>query len=110
MATNRVQGGIQQLLTAEQEAQHIVNSAKSAKTARLKQAQEEAEKERAEYRSQTELEFQGKVAQSSGDSGANVKRLEQETEAKIYHLKLEASRISQDVVKMLLKHVTTVKK
>lgn len=34
-----------------------------AKMARLKQAQEEAEKERAEYRSQTELEFQGKLAQ-----------------------------------------------
>lgn len=47
--------------------------------------------------------------QSSGDSGANVKRLEQETEAKIDHLKKEASRISPDVVSMLLRHVTTVK-
>ena len=47
--------------------------------------------------------------QSSGDSGANVKRLEQETEAKINHLKTESSRISQDVVDMLLKHVTTVR-
>lgn len=47
--------------------------------------------------------------QSSGDSGANVKRLEEETETKIHHLKTEASRISQDVVQMLLKHVTTVR-
>ena len=47
--------------------------------------------------------------QSSGDSGANVKRLEQETDAKIHHLKTEAGRISGDVVKMLLKHVTTVR-
>lgn len=47
--------------------------------------------------------------QSSGDSGANVKRLEQETEAKIQHLGTEAGRISDDVVHMLLKHVTTVK-
>lgn len=47
--------------------------------------------------------------QSSGDSGANVKRLEKETAAKIDNLKAEASRISQDVVQMLLKHVTTVK-
>lgn len=47
--------------------------------------------------------------QSSGDSGANVKRLEQETEGKIHHLKTESSRISPDVVQMLLRHVTTVK-
>lgn len=38
-----------------------------------------------------------------------MKRLEKETEAKIDHLKTEASRISHDVVQMLLKHVTTVK-
>jgi V-type H+-transporting ATPase subunit G len=49
------------------------------------------------------------IKQSSGDSGANVKRLEQETEAKIRHLKTEAARISYDVIQMLLKHVTTVK-
>ena len=47
--------------------------------------------------------------QSAGDSGSNVKRLEIETEAKINHLKKEASRISNDVAQMLLKHVTTVK-
>lgn len=77
--------------------------------ARLKQAKEEAEKEIAEYRAQLEYEFQKKVSQSSGDSGANVKRLEQETEEKIHHLKTEAERISGDVVSMLLKHVTSVK-
>ena len=47
--------------------------------------------------------------QSTGDSGANVKRLEQETDAKIHQLKSEAARISEDVVTMLLKYVTTVK-
>uniref|UniRef100_A0A6P4BL69 V-type proton ATPase subunit G n=1 Tax=Ziziphus jujuba TaxID=326968 RepID=A0A6P4BL69_ZIZJJ len=109
MASNRAQGGIQQLLAAEQKAQHIVNAARSAKTARLKQAKEEAEKEIAEYRAHVELEFKKKLAASSGDSGANVKRLEQETDAKIHHLKTEAARISNDVVQMLLKHVTTVR-
>ncbi|XP_010524314.1 PREDICTED: V-type proton ATPase subunit G1-like isoform X2 [Tarenaya hassleriana] len=79
------------------------------KMARLKQAKEEAEKEIAEYRAQMEQEFQRKLTESSGDSGANVKRLEQETDDKIHHLKTEASRISNDVVDMLLKHVTTVK-
>jgi len=108
-ASNRGQGGIQQLLAAEQDAQHIVNAARNAKLARLKQAKEEAEKEIAEYRAHVEREFQKKLAASSGDSGANVKRLEIETEQKISQLLSEGSRISDDVVQMLLKHVTTVK-
>ncbi|XP_077252922.1 V-type proton ATPase subunit G-like [Tasmannia lanceolata] len=109
MESNRGQGGIQLLLAAEQEAQRIVNAARNAKMARLKQAKEEAEKEIAQFRAQMEAEFQKKLAASSGDSGANVKRLEQETEAKIQHLKSQAERISHEVVHMLLKHVTTVK-
>ncbi|GKC04184.1 V-type proton ATPase subunit G 1-like protein, partial [Tanacetum coccineum] len=107
------------------------------KLARLKQAKEEAEREVAEFRAQMEAEFQRKLTegeseesillilvssfiffyhlylfyfgkQSSGDSGANVKRLEKETDEKIQHLKTEADRISSDVVAMLLKHITTV--
>ncbi|KAM3290058.1 V-type proton ATPase subunit G 2 [Capsicum baccatum] len=103
------QNGIQLLLAAEQEAQHIVSTARTAKQARLKQAKEEAEKEIAEFRAYMEAEFQRKLEQTSGDSGANVKRLELETDEKIEHLKTEASRVSSDVVKMLLRHVTTVK-
>ncbi|GFQ00263.1 v-type proton ATPase subunit g 1 [Phtheirospermum japonicum] len=109
MASSSSQNGIQLLLAAEQEAQNIVNAARTAKQARLKQAKEEAEKEIAEFRAQVEAEFQRKVAESSGDSGANVKRLELETDAKIQHLKTEASRISLDVVSMLRRQVTTVK-
>ncbi|XP_039021744.1 uncharacterized protein LOC120153955 isoform X2 [Hibiscus syriacus] len=77
-----------------------------AKMAGLRQAKEEAEKEIAEYHAQVEYEFQKK---SSGDSGENVKRLEIETDAKINHLKNEAARISHDVVRMLLKNMTTVR-
>ncbi|KAK6136126.1 hypothetical protein DH2020_030142 [Rehmannia glutinosa] len=109
MAASTSQNGIQLLLAAEQEAQHIVNAARTAKQARLKQAKEEAEKEIADFRAQMEADFQRKLAESSGDSGANVKRLELETDAKIQHLKTEASRISPDVVSMLLRQVTTVK-
>ncbi|KAK6790428.1 hypothetical protein RDI58_014228 [Solanum bulbocastanum] len=94
---------------AEQEAQHIVNAARSAKQARLKQAKDEAEKEIAEFRAFMEAEFQRKLEQTSGDSGANVKRLDQETFAKIQHLKAESESISNDVVQMLLRQVTTVK-
>ncbi|XP_034704211.1 V-type proton ATPase subunit G-like, partial [Vitis riparia] len=63
MESNRGQNGIQQLLAVEQEAQHIVNAARNAKMARLKQAKEEAEKEIAEFRVRMEKEFQRKVAE-----------------------------------------------
>ncbi|CAK8543844.1 unnamed protein product [Lathyrus sativus] len=109
MASNGGQGGIQQLLAAEHEAQAIVNAAKNEKYARLKQAKEEAEREIAEQRTLLENQFQQKLSASSGDSGANVKRLEQETDKKIHELKTEAARISGDVVSLLLKYVTTVK-
>ncbi|XP_038987672.1 V-type proton ATPase subunit G 1-like [Phoenix dactylifera] len=109
MGSSMRQGGIQQLLAAEQEAQHIVNAARNEKMARLKRAKEEAEKEVAEYRAHMEAQFQRKVVESSGDSGANVKRLEEETDVKIEYLKSQAASVSLDVVNMLLKHVTTVK-
>ncbi|XP_074285613.1 V-type proton ATPase subunit G 1-like [Silene latifolia] len=108
MEGSRNQNGIQLLLAAEQEAQHIVNAAKNAKMARLRQAKEEAEREIAEFRAQVEADFQRRLAESSGDSGANVKRLEQETDAKIEQLKAQASSISPEIVQMLLKYVTTV--
>ncbi|KAH9623019.1 hypothetical protein KSS87_007497 [Heliosperma pusillum] len=108
MAANGSQNGIQLLLAAEQEAQHIVNAAKNAKMARLRQAKEEAERDIADFRAQMEADFQRRLAESSGDSGANVKRLEQETDAKIEQLKSQASNISPQIVQMLLKYVTTV--
>ncbi|GAB2286810.1 V-type proton ATPase subunit G 1 [Dionaea muscipula] len=109
MEMNRGQNGIQLLLAAEQEAQHIVNAARNAKLARMKQAKEEAKEEIAAFRAQMEAEFQRKLKESSGDSGANVKRLEQETDEKIQQLKTQSASISPDVVQMLLKYVTAVK-
>ncbi|KAF7018146.1 unnamed protein product [Triticum aestivum] len=109
MDSSRRPSGIQQLLAAEQEAQQIVNAARAAKTARLRQAKEEAEREIAEYRAQMEADFQRKLTETSGDSGANVKRLEQETTVKIEQLKQQAANISPEVIQMLLRHVTTVK-
>lgn len=48
------------------------------------------------------------IKQGSGYSGSNVKRLEQETEEKIDHLKTDTARISNGIVQMLLKYTTTV--
>ncbi|PIN13437.1 Vacuolar H+-ATPase V1 sector, subunit G [Handroanthus impetiginosus] len=105
----RGQGGIQMLLTAEHEAQQIVTAARNLKMARLKQAKEEAEREVANYRSHLEAEYQKHISESSGSSDSTVKRLEAETEAKIQRLKESASKVSPEVVQMLLKYITTVR-
>ncbi|XP_024026655.1 V-type proton ATPase subunit G3 [Morus notabilis] len=106
MDSLRGQGGIQMLLTAEQEAQQIISSARSLRMTRLKQAKDEAEREVAVYRSNMEAEYQKKIAETSPESVA--KRLEEETEAKIENLKESGSKVTSDVVVMLLKYVTTV--
>ncbi|KAH1097267.1 hypothetical protein J1N35_014188 [Gossypium stocksii] len=103
------QGGIQMLLTAEQEAQHIVSSARNLKMARLKQAKEEAEKDVALFRSQMETEYQNKISESSGSSDNTVKRLEEETDKKIKALTKSTSMVSKEIIEMLMKHVTSVK-
>ncbi|XP_054785082.1 V-type proton ATPase subunit G 1-like [Prosopis cineraria] len=105
----RGQGGIQMLLTAEQEAQHIVSNARSLRTQRLKQAKEEAEREAALYKSHMESEYQKNLSETSGNAGSTVKRLEEETEAKINDLRASASKVSAEIVDMLLNHVTSVK-
>ncbi|KAL4576579.1 hypothetical protein LXL04_012675 [Taraxacum kok-saghyz] len=109
MEDYRRQGGIQQLLVAEQEARQIVNTARTAKLNRLKQAKNEADEEVAKYRAHMEKEFQKTISESSGFSGSNVKRLDEETVTKIDQLKKQAAKVSPEVVKMLMNHVTSIK-
>ncbi|XP_010433570.1 PREDICTED: V-type proton ATPase subunit G3 [Camelina sativa] len=105
MDSLRGQGGIQMLLTAEQEAGRIVSAARTAKLARMKQAKDEAEREMEEYRSKLEEEYQAQV--SGTDQEAITKRLDDETEGRIKNLKDSSSKVSKDIVKMLIKYVTT---
>ncbi|XP_016496707.1 V-type proton ATPase subunit G 1-like [Nicotiana tabacum] len=105
----RGQGGIQMLLTAEQEAQQIVSTARNVKMTRLRQAKEEAEMEVVNYRSHLEAEYKKTLYETSGSSDSTEKRLEIETEKKIQRLKKAASEASPDVIAMLLKHITTIK-
>ncbi|MED6195970.1 hypothetical protein PIB30_042848 [Stylosanthes scabra] len=99
------QGGIQMLLSAEQEAQLIVSNARSLRSKRLKQAQEEAEREAAQYRSQMEEEYQKSISETTGSSGSNVRKLEEETDASIRNIKRSASKVSSEVVDMMLKYI-----
>ncbi|KAK7340473.1 hypothetical protein VNO77_21177 [Canavalia gladiata] len=103
------QGGIQMLLTAEQEAQDIVSNARNLRTQRLKQAKVEAEREVTQYKSQMEDEYQKSISETTGSSGSNVKRLEEETETKMKNLKQSTSNVTTEVVDMLLKYVTNIK-
>ncbi|KAD7479800.1 hypothetical protein R6Q59_008642 [Mikania micrantha] len=109
MEDYRRQGGIQQLLVAEQEARQIVNAARTAKMSRLKQAKDEAEEEVAKYRAHMEKEYQKTFLESTGFSGLNVKRLDDETVEKIDHLKKQAAKVSPEVIALLMAQVTTVK-
>ncbi|TXG53422.1 hypothetical protein EZV62_022591 [Acer yangbiense] len=104
----RSQGGIQMLITAEQEAQQMITDARNLTMARLKQAKDEAEKEVARYRYHLEAEYQKKMSETSGSSDSTAKLLEEETEAKIRNMKGTASKVSKEVVDLLIKHVTTV--
>ncbi|CAN8325960.1 unnamed protein product [Cochlearia groenlandica] len=105
MDSVRGQGGIQMLLTAEQEAGRIVSAARTAKLARMKQAKDEAEKEMEEYRLKLEEEYQTQV--SGTDQETAAKRLDEETDGRIHSLKDSGSKVSKEVVKMLIKYVTT---
>ncbi|XP_020253116.1 V-type proton ATPase subunit G-like [Asparagus officinalis] len=109
MEAMRGQGGIQMLLTAEQEAQQIVSTARNKKMSRLKKAKEEAEREVIAYRASLESEYQKNISHSTGSSGSNAKRLDEETEVKINNLKNATESIRSDVVGMLMKHITTVR-
>ncbi|KAK4771738.1 hypothetical protein SAY86_013513 [Trapa natans] len=109
MESIKGQGGIQMLLTAEQEAQHIVSSARNLKITRLKQAKDEAEKDVALYRSNLEAEYQKNLSDVTSCESSGAKRLEEETEVRIKNLKGSASEAKQDIVSMVIKYVTTVK-
>ncbi|CAN0928176.1 V-type proton ATPase subunit G3 [Linum grandiflorum] len=103
----RSQGGIQMLLSAEQEAQQIVAAARNLKLSRLKQAKDEAEKEAVRYRSQLQAEFQKKIAE--GNPAATAKQLDEDTMKKIEKLKESSSKVQPELVDLLFKYVTTVK-
>ncbi|MFS7983281.1 putative vacuolar (H+)-ATPase G subunit [Helianthus anomalus] len=96
------QGGIHQLLATEQEAGQIVNAARTTKSNRLKQAKDEAEDDVGKYRTHMEKDTKKQSRR------VNVKRLDEETVKKIDHLKKQATKVSPEVVKLLMTQVTNV--
>ncbi|GAB4817457.1 hypothetical protein N2152v2_004503 [Parachlorella kessleri] len=103
------QDGIQRLLQAEQEAQAIVARARKAKSDRLKQAKDEADKEIAAYKAERETEFQRKMASDSSSSQENVVRLGEESSRAVKAIQDSIQQKKKEVLKLLLDHVTSVK-
>lgn len=103
------QDGIQRLLAAEHEAQAIVQRARQAKAARLKQAKDEADAEVASYKAEREAEFKRKVAADSSSSQDNVVRLGEESSRAVAAIQASIAQKKGDVLDLLLGHITAVK-
>ncbi|KAK9860386.1 hypothetical protein WJX84_007685 [Apatococcus fuscideae] len=103
------QDGIQRLLKAEQEAQAIVSKARKAKSDRLKQANQEAERDIKAFRSQQEEKYQKKISTDSTSSGDNEKRLETESSNDMRGIEKSIKEKKQQVIDALISFVVDVK-
>lgn len=108
MQVSAGQDGIQRLLAAEQEAQKIVAKARKDKSERLKQAKREAEKEIQGYKQQREDTYQKRIKDDSSNSGANVKRLDQESNDQMKEIQKNIAAKKKEVMDKLLGYVTEV--
>merc|ERR1712178_57906 len=104
MATR--QESIQQLLAAEEEAQKIVAKAREDKSAKLKASKQQADSEVASYRAMRENEYQQKLAQRTGDVGANKNKLMNETIMKVDGITKGVNGLKPLFVDMLVKATT----
>lgn len=109
MEVSAGQDGIQRLLAAEQEAQAIVTKARKAKSERLKQAKDEAQREIGSYKAEREAEFRRKVTEDSSSSQDNVTRLAEDSARAVKSIQDSVATKKKDVLDLLLHHVTTVK-
>ncbi|PSC70388.1 transmembrane ATPase [Micractinium conductrix] len=103
------QDGIQRLLAAEQEAQAIVAKARKAKSDRLKQAKEEAEREIAAFKAEREADFKRKVNDHGSSSQDNVVRLAEQSSKAVQGIQESIGQKKKHVLDLLMHHVTEVK-
>ncbi|KFM27383.1 V-type proton ATPase subunit G [Auxenochlorella protothecoides] len=102
------QDGIQRLLASEKEAQSVVAKARKARTDRLKQAKDEADREVQAYKAQREEDFKRRQTDDSSASEESARNLIEEAEATVRSVQQSIQDKKEDVLKLLLKHVTTV--
>eukprot|EP00614_Pseudopedinella_elastica_P014821 CAMPEP_0172583832 /NCGR_PEP_ID=MMETSP1068-20121228/3374_1 /TAXON_ID=35684 /ORGANISM="Pseudopedinella elastica, Strain CCMP716" /LENGTH=107 /DNA_ID=CAMNT_0013377761 /DNA_START=72 /DNA_END=395 /DNA_ORIENTATION=+ len=99
--------GIQQLMEAEQSATKIVQEMREAKVERMKQAKTEAAGVVETYKAEKLAEFRAKESGSS--LSTENAALEKKTEAEIAAMRVTFEKNKQDVIQMILGHVTNVK-
>jgi V-type H+-transporting ATPase subunit G len=100
--------GIQKLLQAEQAAQGVIQSARLEKSKKIKQAQHEAEKEVAAYKTQREDAYKSLMEQGRGDAAGRLSALEEDTKSSIESLGASVASKKTTVVSGIVKWVTTV--
>jgi len=100
--------GIQTLLNAEQDAQKVVQKARTYRTQRIKDARAEAAKEIEAYKAQKEDEFRRFQAEHSGASAKAEQEAAKEAEAALHRIKLAGEQHGHRVVEDLIKGVTEV--
>ena len=98
--------GIQALMEAEQQATKIVHEMRNAKTERMKEAKTEAAQIVEQYRLDKERDFESKSTKT-GMSEEMLTR-KRETEDEIVQMQKQFAQNKDDVIKMILGHVTTV--
>ena len=81
---------------------------RTEKALKLKNSKEQADSEIAAYRSARETEYQRKLAQRSGDVGANADKLNSETRAKVDAIKVGVEQLKGEVCGHIIARHTRV--
>ncbi|ELR21890.1 Vtype ATPase, G subunit [Acanthamoeba castellanii str. Neff] len=106
--TTKTTFGINELLSAEREAQVIITQARKEKDAKRKQAEAEAAKEIAAYKAEREAHYR-KYEQEHGTSSTDYnKTLDEKTVRDIQQVQRDAKENEDTVVELLLKSVKDV--
>lgn len=100
--------GIQKLLAAEQAAQNIIQAARTEKSNKIKQAQQEAEKEVAQYKDQRDDAYKKMMEAGKGDAAGRLSKLESDTSASISSLEAAVNDKKPDVSSSIVEWVTKV--
>jgi V-type H+-transporting ATPase subunit G len=102
------QDGIKKLLAAEQAAQSIIQEARTKKSEKIKQAQQEATSEVQQYKEQREDAYRKMMEQGKGDAEGRLTELEQSTQQTIADLDASVGSKKDEVVQRIISWVTTV--
>lgn len=100
--------GIQKLIAAESAAQAVIQAARQEKATKIKQAQQEAEKEVAQYKASREDQYKKMMELGKGDAAGRLAQLESETKVAIGDLEKAVAAKKTEATKAIIGWVTKV--